>query len=273
MAFRHKYGVLGAGAVSSSLIGRLPSKARDIGPVCAVSYRVASRIANAIRAGSASRSLDELNKVPVVLFHAPNDQAIQILQLLEQAQIDWRGKSLIFCDCRVDEDTRNRFEMRGASVAVLRDFGVPGRMLTEVTKGRGGLKAIRAARGLVHQLAVKAVEVSPEAASVVDAAVTLATGVTTVLIDRAAALFRETGVRDQEAARFASTLFEQTAQGYAHSGRQSWVWHMREPDVLRLRRQLAAFGPDVAPIFRDLLLTGFERFQKHPDVAKKITAE
>ena len=51
LGFRFKYGVLGAGAVAKSLIGRLPAKTRDLGPVSAVSFRVASRIANTLRAG------------------------------------------------------------------------------------------------------------------------------------------------------------------------------------------------------------------------------
>ena len=48
-----EYGVIGAGALSKSLIGQLPRKARQIGPVAGVSFRVASRMANSLRAGHA----------------------------------------------------------------------------------------------------------------------------------------------------------------------------------------------------------------------------
>ena len=51
MESRYRYGVVGAGAVGASLIGLLPSKTRELGPVYGVSYRVASRTANILRAG------------------------------------------------------------------------------------------------------------------------------------------------------------------------------------------------------------------------------
>ena len=48
LGFRYKYGVLGAGAVAKSLIGRLPAKTRDLGPVSAA-YRFAWLAGSPIR--------------------------------------------------------------------------------------------------------------------------------------------------------------------------------------------------------------------------------
>ena len=71
MESRYKYAVFAAGAVAKCLIGKLPSKTGEVGPVAAVSYRVASRIANTLRAGYPVRAPDELDAAAVILFHAP----------------------------------------------------------------------------------------------------------------------------------------------------------------------------------------------------------
>jgi hypothetical protein len=253
--------VIGAGAVGKSLIGRLPGKARDIGPVAALSLRVASRIANVLRAGYAVRTAEELSRAPAVLFHAPQDQVAGLLALLESARITWKGKTLIFLDCEPDTGARRRLRELGVSTAVLRQFGVAGRIAIE---GEG--VALKGARRFARALRLNEVVISAGAADRFDAAVTLGTRALTPLIERTAAILRGAGVRDSEAARLAAALFEQTAREYAHSGRQSWGWHLRSPDVTRLVAQIK-----VEPLLRNLLLLGFDSFGRHKDVASTLT--
>jgi hypothetical protein len=263
---RYKYGVLGAGAVSASLIGRLPSKTRDLGPVSAVSYRVASRIANTLRAGFPVRSADELGNVPGILFHAPPDYLESLLGLLEKADIDWKGKALVFCDCFASREVRRGLQAKGASAAVVRQFGIPGRLVVEADDGAG----LHAAHRIARELRMKSVEISPDFSELFDAAVTLGSAAITPLIDRAAALLRDAGVRDTEAARIASSLFEQTAHDYAHSGKQSWAWHVRKPPVARLEAQITSAGPELEPVLRQLLAFGFRTFRKHREAGVEL---
>jgi predicted short-subunit dehydrogenase-like oxidoreductase (DUF2520 family) len=262
---RYKYGVLGAGAVSASLIGRLPSKTREVGPVSAVSYRVASRIANTLRAGYPVRTANELGEVPGVLFHSPPEHLETLLGLLERAEIDWTGKALVFCDCLPDHAVTRHLQAKGASTAVAREFGIPGRLVVEGNDDAG----LRAARRLARELRMKAVEISPDSADLFEAAVTLGSAAITPLVDRATALLREAGIGDPEAARIASSLFEQTARDYAHSGKQSWVWYARKPPE-RLETRIAAVGPRLAGVLRQLLLFGFETFGKHREIGREI---
>jgi hypothetical protein len=266
---RYKYGVMGAGAVSASLIGRLPSRTRELGPVSAVSYRVASRIANTLRAGHPVRTADDLNGVPCVLFHAPPDHLEVLLGLLEKAEIDWAGKALVFCDCTVGRAVTQRFQAKGASTAVARQFGIPGRIIVE---GFDGV-ALQAVHRMARDLRMKAVEILPGSADLFDAAMTLGSAAITPLIDRAAALLRDAGIRDIEAARIASSLFERTARDYAHSGKQSWAWYVRKPAVASLEGQVAAAGPILEPVLRRLLLFGFETFRKHGEVAAELAGD
>jgi predicted short-subunit dehydrogenase-like oxidoreductase (DUF2520 family) len=262
---RAKFGVLGAGAVGASLIGRLPSKTRELGPVSAVSYRVASRIANTLRAGYPVRTANELGQVRGVLVHSPPEHLETLLGLLGRAEIEWRGKALVFCDCSASRAVRRSFQAKGASTAVVRQFGIPGHLVVDGDDGAG----LRAARRITLELRMKAVEISQDSADLFDAAVTLGSAAITPLIDRAAALLRDAGIGDPDAARIASSLFEQTARDYAHSGKQSWVWYARKPPE-RLEARIAAVGPRLAGVLRQLLLFGFETFGKHRETGREI---
>lgn len=259
------YGVIGAGALSKSLIGQLPRKSRQIGLVAGISFRVASRMANSLRAGHATRSADDLNHAPVILFHAPDDQIPAVTGLLEQARIDWRDKPLLFCDCDVPAAVAARLRGRGASIAVARQFGISGAIMVE-----GDPAALAAAHRLALDLRLRAIEIAPGAAGLFAAARTLATAALTPLVNRAANMLRASGLRDKDAVLMATALFGRTIQEYGHSGRQSWVWHVREPDVDRIQAEIAIVEEPFRELFRDLILTGFEDFEKHPKAAKAL---
>jgi hypothetical protein len=260
-----KYGVIGAGAVSRSLIGQLPGKARDLGPVSAVSYRVASRVANTLRAGYPVRTAKELNDASTILFHAPADQFNCVLTLLDEAEIQWAGRALVFCDCEVPAGAVRCFQAKGASTASVRHFGIPGLLAVD---GSG------AALTTVHRIAraakMKALQIAAGSSDAFDAAITFGNAAMTPLIDCAAVLLRDAGIRDIEATRVAAALFEQTARDYARSGKQSWAWHMRKPELSRMEAQIAAAGPRLGPLLRRLLWFGLASFDKHAEVAAML---
>jgi hypothetical protein len=268
LGFRHKYkyGVLGAGPVGGSLIGRLPSRTRDVGPVFAASFRVASRIANTLRAGYPVRTTDDLGAAAAVLLYSPPEHLPGLCELLARADIQWMGKALIFCDCSAPPAIRERFEAKGASVAAARCFGIPPRIVVESAGG----PSLSVVQSMSRDSRMKAVGITHGSADLFDAAVTLGSAAITPLIDRAASLLRDAGIRDIEAANIASSMFEQAARDYAHSGRQSWAWHARRPLVKQLEAQIAAVGTELQPVLRQLLLLGFTTFHKHEDVGAEL---
>jgi hypothetical protein len=264
--YRSKYGIVGAGAVSKSLIGQLPGKA--LGPVSAVSYRVASRIANTLRAGNPVRSAEELNSAPTVLFYSPPDQMESLLESIEPALIDWTDKPLIFCDCVPGRAAIERLRARDVSIAVARRFELPDYLIVS-----GTAPALTTAHRIARELHLKAIEIPAGKAGVFDAAVTLGTSALTPLIDSAAAYLREAGVRDLDAPRLAAALFQQTAGEYAHSGKQSWGWYTRQPLPDDLEAQVQAAGTQLGPVLRQMLLYGFELFGKHDGVAEALRVD
>ena len=257
-----EYGVIGAGTLSKSLIGQVARKPRQIGAVVGVSFRVASRMANSLRAGYAARCADELDDAPVILLHAPPDQVRAVAALLENARIEWKDKPLILCDCEVPAAVIQHFHALGASTATARQFGVAGTIMLEGTQ-----PALACAHRIAGELRLAAIEIAPGAADVFAAALTLATGALTPLINRAAGLLRSCGLRDKEATQLATALFEQTIQEYGHSGRQSWAWHIREPDVEQIEAEIAAVGEPFRDLFRQLIVTGLDHLERHPEVS------
>jgi hypothetical protein len=262
---RRSFGIIGAGAVGKTLIGCLQGVPHELGPIAAVSYRVASRIANTLHAGYPVRNAVELAEAACVLFHAPPDQVEGILEILEEADISWTGRALIFCDCEAPQPAKQRLQIKGASTATVRQFGIPGMVAVD-----GSGAALACVRRMSRLSNMKAVLIAAEARDTFESAVTLANAATTPLIDSTAALLRKAGIRDIEASRVAAALFEKTARDYAHSGRQSWIWHMRKPLASRIQAQIAAAGPNVGPVLRCLLLFSLNFFDKHPELAAAL---
>ena len=265
LEYQVEYGLIAAGAVNSSFIGRLPGKARALGPVVGVSYRVASRIANALRAGVAAKSADELNEVRMILFHSNPVQHSTLIAMLKAAEIDWPGKSLLFCDSEMAG--AEHFSKAGASVARLRNCAIPGRMVLE-----GSQPAVAAGHRLARELHTKAIEIGDGCVAAFEAALTLGTGALTPLIEHAAAMLRQCGIRDGEALRLAAALFEKTTKEFAHSGRQSWAWYSQEPDAENLVAQMDAVGGDLRELMGNLILSGLRELNRHPEVEEKIRA-
>lgn len=262
---RPRYGLVGAGAVSASLVGGLPEPAQLLGPVYATAYRVARRIVNTLRGGFAARSASELAAVPVILFHSPPEHAAELAALLEAEECDWTGRCLLVCDCMVDSSVCDRFRQRGASVAIVRRFTLPGYL---VVLGEGASAA--AGNRLARELKLRPIEVCTAMSAGFEAALTLSTAALTPLLDCVAALLRHSGVREIDAPRLAAALFQQTAGDYAHSGRQSWDWYSRGPDIAELQRQIDGAGSEFGPLLRTLVLLGLNRFGKYPDVGKTM---
>jgi len=261
----YEYGVIGAGGLSKSLIGQLPGKSRQIGPVAGVSFRVASRMANSLRAGYAARSADELDTTPIILFHAPADQLRLLADLLEQSPIAWKEKPLIFCDCEVPIPVVERFRLMGASTAVARQFGIAGTIMVE---GTG--PALACAHRIAADLRLRAIEIAPGTSDIFAATLTLTTAALTPLVNRAATMLRALGLRDKTAVGMATALFEHTIQEYGHSGKQSWAWHVREPETEQIEAEIAAVDEQFRPLFRQLILSGFDDFEKHAEVALQL---
>lgn len=93
--------LVGAGSFGDSPLARVSGLAEILGPVKAPSLRVASRIANNLRAGRAVPDYREFEGCPVVLISVPDPMAAAIISEMARAGLDWTGKVVVLCSNRL----------------------------------------------------------------------------------------------------------------------------------------------------------------------------
>jgi hypothetical protein len=157
------------------------------------------------------------------------------------------------------------FREAGASVTRLSACAIPGRMVLE-----GANPSLALAHRLVRGLRLKAIEIDTRCTAAFENAVLLGTGALTPLIDRAAGMLRQCGMRDGEAMRVAASLFERTSKEYAHSGRQSWAWYSRTPEIETVLRQLETLPAELKSAVALLIAAGLDGSGRHEEIARRI---
>lgn len=89
-------GLIAAGPVSPSLY-KLANWNATLGPVCAETLRVASRLANQMKAGAAAKP-SALAKAQLILISGPGADFESLLDIAMKAEIDWTGRTVLLVD-------------------------------------------------------------------------------------------------------------------------------------------------------------------------------
>ena len=257
------FALVGAGPAATSLAGTIARLPGRLGHVVGVSYRVASRIANSLGLGTPARDPSVLQDTELILFHAPLRQMELLAAQFAEAKVNWAKKNLIFIDC--DAGPMEKAPMAEAAFAWITRCPIPGRL---AVGGQG--TALTAATRLAATQDRRPLIVPNTAKQSFEAAMLLGGAAITPLIDSVAHILRGTGMLDKQATQTAVALFQTTVLAYGRSGRQSWQWHVHEPDVDSLQAQVKSLGDREGRILRDLLLLGFERFQRHEEAAATL---
>ena len=243
-----KYGLIGAGPVNKYLAAKLPRLSRELGLVAAANRRAASRIVNTLGAGEAG-GLADLHSAELILICAPDDHFLALRPVLEQTAIEWAGKSLVLCQCRVFSRDLEFFRSRGASVASLHGIsGLRDRFVIE-----GDRDALKAARYLVAQLRSVPIQIDPESYSLYCAAQTLASSLFTPLLDGCMTAVRAAGVSGKMPAHLMEALFLHSIRSFLYSGRKSWSGTVARGDEAAVAREAEALEkirPRLAHFYR-----------------------
>ncbi len=89
--------LVGAGKLTDSPLARLRNLGSHLGPVKAPSLRVASRIANTLRAGYAVDGYAGFESCPLVLISVPGRLLASTVDELALAPFSWLGKLAVLC--------------------------------------------------------------------------------------------------------------------------------------------------------------------------------
>jgi hypothetical protein len=224
-------GLVAAGNLTDSPLTRFRWASQGLGPVKSGSVRVASRIANMLKAGHPVKDYAELGACTLILICVPEDSLSGIIAGLLSAEIDWREKIVVLFSAALDSGELREFSQRGAAVGSITP--IPGfedeRYLVE-----GDPPAIRSSKRLVEFGERRAIAIERPAKPLFLVALTCTGTLLFALISVADESLRHARIPNG----FAATLLERqiirTLRAYLKGGRRAYT------GTDQLHRQLRA---------------------------------
>jgi hypothetical protein len=241
--------LLASGNAAASPLLRVLAAAQAIGPVASTSFRVASRIANTMRAGRAVPSVDAFEPCHLVLISAPAAELDAAVAQLATAPFEWKHRTVILIgdDCAPLAPLQELGAVTGVIAAM------PGfeQTLFVLEGQRAALRELRRLLGRTVQLVL----IPPGARARFDAAISLAGHALFPTLVAADAAFASSGL----SRRLADSVLEKTVQralrAWFKARRKGWST-LDGPDRARAELQIAALervDPGTAAYLRSLV--------------------
>jgi len=112
-------GLIVEGNSTRSVILRLPGIAEEIGPIKAVTTRVARRVSNFFRAGNVVENYEDLENCDLVLMRVPDESIPRIVHEIAASQLETSRISFVLCESWLSSDVLKPLSDRGAAVATV----------------------------------------------------------------------------------------------------------------------------------------------------------
>lgn len=241
-----------------SWLAKRPAFLEVLGPVKATGLRVASRMANSLRAGRAVESYKALSSCSMIFVAVPPHSLRGVLDELAAAEIGWHGKTIVVVDGNLDAAELRAFELRQASPATLDliDANPPLRLAVQ-----GDSKAVKALRKLFEREGAKLYELKPGAKAAYQAGLTLAGSVTAPLLAGAVECLLAAGLELPHAQAVADLAMTRARRAYFKAGKKGWSGTLATRDREALIRQwerLRRSNPALAQYFLDTATSSVE---------------
>jgi predicted short-subunit dehydrogenase-like oxidoreductase (DUF2520 family) len=232
--------LIGAGNFTDSPLQRFWGLSERLGPVKASSFRLASRIANRLRAGYAVKQYGELDSCRLILVCVPDTSLPQLVAEMVHADISWKGKAVVLCSTWLDSSALREFGARGAAVGSISP--IPGfdeqRYLVE-----GDKLAVRESRLLVEHGNKRAISIERPLKPFYLTALTCTGSLLFALVLAAAESLRHAGVPPSFSFNILEKQLEKSLRSYVRGGRRAF----QEPRELSQQlRALSGVDPALA---------------------------
>lgn len=230
--------LLGAGSVSQTWVGRLPGLRQHLTLVQSSSLRVASRIANQLRAGRPIESASELAKAELILIGVPEEQLSTTIQLLVEARQRWQNSSFVLCSRQGESKLLEGLREQGANVgslSVLDGFDER-RYVFEGDK----LAFHRTKRLIELEGNARVLEMELGMRRVFEAGLTFAGGMTFPMISAAVEAMKAAGLQGKQAEGIVEAAVVNSLRSYLKSGKRGWTGPIAKGDREELRKQYHA---------------------------------
>jgi predicted short-subunit dehydrogenase-like oxidoreductase (DUF2520 family) len=236
-------GLIAAGSLTDAPLTRFWFLSDRLGPVKSGSFRVASRIANMLRAGHPVKDYAEFESCALVLLCVPEECVAQAIADMLAAGISWRGKAVVVCSTWLDSGDLRELSARGASVGSI--SSIPGfedeRYLVE-----GDPLAIRRARSLVEYRTRRAVPIERPLKPLYLVALTCTSSIFFALLHVAFESLRRAGHPPPLSASILERQVTRTVRSFLKGGRRAYPPPRELPRQLRA---LASESPELAYYF------------------------
>jgi len=236
-------GLIGTGSLTDSPLTRFWWLSERLGPVKSASYRVASRIANMLRAGHPVQDYVEFEACILILVCVPDETVSQVVSEMLSSGISWRGKAVLLCSTWLDSSALRDLSAHGASVGSISP--IPGfddqRYLVE-----GDGLAIRESKRLVEHRERRVVAIERPLKPFYLAALTCTGTLLFALLRVASESLHHAAIPPGLSAALLERLLTRTLRSFLKGGRRAYP----EPRELpRQLRALSAASPELAHYF------------------------
>jgi len=218
-------GLLAAGPMSPMLF-RLPNLHAVLGPVASGTLRVASRLANRLKAGTAV-PVEQLGTAELVFITGPEGDFDELLRLAASPGIDWRNRTAILLDFRKDDSELAPLRSLGASTGTLDSldaFAEPHFVAAAGTAARRRLQRFGAATG------ASIFYLEPGRKQLFAGGTAFTSTLFTPMVAATVECLKSAGLSQAEAIQIAERNAAQTLRSWLKCGRKGWTGALPEGD-------------------------------------------
>lgn len=233
-------GLIGTGSLTDSPLTRFRCLSERLGPVKSGSFRVASRIANMLRAGHPVKDYAEFEHCILILISVPDKRVTQVVSELLSSELNWRRKAVVLSSTWLDSSELQALAKCGAAVGSITP--IPGfedqRYLIE-----GDPLAIREARRLVEYRNTRAITIERPLKPFFLAALTCTGTLAFALFRVAFESLQHAGIPSAVAGTILERQIARTLRSFLKGGRRAYPEPRESPRQLHA---LAAAKPELA---------------------------
>jgi len=232
--------LVGGGSFSSSSLAGFWSLPKVLGPVKASSFRLASRIANSLRAGCPVKDYSEFDACTLILISVPDRALHGIISELYSSGISWKNKSIVLCSASRGSCDLREFLSRGASIGSITT--VPGSADIEYLI-EGDRRAIQEVKRLVDHRERRCLCIDRGLKPLYLAALTCTSSLLFPLVMAASESMRRAGIPLTHANLILERQLSRCLRSYARGGRRAYA---PPAELSSQLRALSAADPTLA---------------------------
>jgi predicted short-subunit dehydrogenase-like oxidoreductase (DUF2520 family) len=231
--------------------------------VKASSLRVASRVANTLRAGAAVTGYENLAHCPNLVISA-GTRLPRVIAELSAAKLKWKGRTVLVCGNVSGSSDLPALAAKGASIGSLDVAGVfdPPRFVVE-----GDAEAVKLARVLMPDRG-RLFEIAKDTKTLYSSGVTIAASLLAPTAAAGVQCLRRAGMPLRDAVLIVEKTIAGSLRAYVKAGLKGWTGPLASGNTDAIERQLEELrhiDPLLERYFRQNALLALEMFARNSD--------